>query len=163
MDIREQTRWKWGHCEKQSNISCLRILIDRGDWLWKDICTHNKLTIGDDWFLESVDILSHSHRWCQCWCYANWIHVRLASLESNRLLPYTKGCPNRWSSHTPPKLKSEISKDESYYFWWLCTNVPFSCCSRGFYKADGTIITADCAFMSFLRLWLPSGQINYKP
>ena len=53
-----------------------------------------------------------------CWCQANWIQVCPASLESDGLLPYTEGCPDRWSRHAHPKLKSEITKDSSNYILW---------------------------------------------
>ena len=77
-----------------------------------------------------------------CWCSVNQIWVRLASLESDELLPYTKGCPNRWSRHDPSKLKSESNKDGSNYFEWLCIRVLFSCFLRDFYRADDTIVIA---------------------
>ena len=40
--------------------------------------------------------------------------VRLASLESDRLLPCTEKCPNKWFGHAPSKLK--LDKDNSNYF-----------------------------------------------
>ena len=93
-------------------------------------------------FWEGVNILSSftSHRQCQCWCNANWIWVRLASLELDKLLSCTKGCPDRWFGHASSKLKSESNKNESNYFEWLCTRVPFSCFSRGFYRVNDTIV-----------------------
>ena len=48
----------------------------------------------------------HHHKKSIVWYYANWIQVRLTSLELDGLLPCTKGCPDRWSRHAPPKLKS---------------------------------------------------------
>ena len=70
----------------------------------------------DDHLLEGVDIIFHSHRWRQCWCRASWIQVRSASLELDRLLPYTEGCPNGWSRHASLKLKSKINEASSNYF-----------------------------------------------
>ena len=70
----------------------------------------------DDHLLEGVDIIFHSHRWRQCWCWASWIQVRSASLELDRLLPYTEGCPNGWSRHASLKLKSKINEASSNYF-----------------------------------------------
>ena len=52
-----------------------------------------------------------------CWRQANWIQICPASLESNKLLPYTEECLNRWSEHVPPKLKSEITEDNSNYYF----------------------------------------------
>ena len=77
---------------------------------------HPWLMIG---FWRVLTSLVPSHRWHQCWCCANWIQVRLVSLESNELLPCTKGCPNKWSGHAPPKLKLESSKSEPNCFKWL--------------------------------------------
>ena len=94
-----------------------------------------------------------------CWCSANQIRVRLASLESNKLLSCIKRSPDRWSRHILPKLKLESNKDKSNYFEWLCTHIPFSCFSRGFYRANGTIIIMlDCEFMPLLWWWLPLGR-----
>ena len=56
-----------------------------------------------------------------------------------RLLPYTKGCLDRWSGRTPPKLQLENNKNGFNYFRWLSTCVPVSCFSMGFYRANDTI------------------------
>ena len=67
------------------------------------------------------------------------MQVRLASLESNKLLPYTKGCPDRWLRHAPPKLKSKSNQSElNFLNGYVC--VPFSCFWRGFYRTYGAII-----------------------
>ena len=69
---------------------------------------------------------------------ASW-GVRPASLELDKLLSYTKECPDGWSKHAPLKLKS--NEDNSNYFCgreWEC--VPCSCFLRGLYRVDGTVI-----------------------
>ena len=76
------------------------------------------------------------------WCSANQIRVRLASLELDGLLSYTKGCTGRWFGHTSSKLKLASNKDVSNYFEWLYTLVAFSCFSRGYYRANGIIAIA---------------------
>ena len=87
----------------------------------------------DDRLLEGVDILSRSHIRCQCWCRANWSQVRLASLESDILLPYIEWCSDRWSGHVPPKLKSEINEDNSNYFLGDNERVYLVCAFWGVY------------------------------
>ena len=71
---------------------------------------------------------------------ASW-EVRPVVLESDRLLPCTKGCPDRWFEHVPPKLKSV--KDSSNLFLWqkmsLCACLPCSCFLRGLYRVDDTV------------------------
>ena len=49
-----------------------------------------------------------------------------------------KGCPDRWSGHSPPKLKLEKNKDGSNSFKWICTRMLFFMLLLGFYRADGT-------------------------
>ena len=84
---------------------------------------HLQLMIG---FWRVLTSLVVSHRWCQCWCCANWIQVCLASLKSDRLLPYTKGCLDRQFRYVPPKLKSKSSKSESNFFLMtMCTHTFF--------------------------------------
>ena len=62
--------------------------------------------------------------------------------EIRRASPCIKGCPNRWFKYTPLKLKSERNKDGSNSFEWFYTCIPFSYFSRGFYKANDTIVIA---------------------
>ena len=54
MDFKKQTRWKWGHHEKQSKVGCLRILIDTGNWLWRDIYTYSQIRINYDTFGNNI-------------------------------------------------------------------------------------------------------------
>ena len=78
---------------------------------------------------------------------ASW-GIRLASLESNELFPYTERCLDGWSGHTPPKFKS--NEDSSNYFCgreWTC--VLCSHFLRGLYRVDDTIIITMIMHYSF--------------
>lgn len=77
-----------------------------------------------------------------CWCSDNWISIHLASLKSDILLPLHRRMFGQVIWDTPLKLKSKSNKDESNYFEWLCTHVPFSCFLSGFYRAYDTIVIA---------------------
>ena len=85
---------------------------------------------------------SHSKFSEHCWCSDNWILIHLASLKSDILLPLHRRMFGQVIWDTPLKLKSKSNKDESNYFEWLCTHVPFSCFLSGFYRAYDTIVIA---------------------
>ena len=91
-------------------------------------------------------------RTCSLLC-TSW-RIRLAAPEPDGHISCTKGCPDKWSRHVLPKLKSD--KNSSSYLWEkvsFLTWVPCSCFLEGLYRADDTTIVVLTRHSDLLLQW----------